>query len=54
LPEVVRASGPVNVYTSLNNFEVLLDDMGDKYKNFSITDNVLYLPETDKKQLLNL
>jgi hypothetical protein len=52
LPEAVRSTGVVNVYTSLNNFELLLDDMGEKYKNFTTTDSVLYLPETNRKAIV--
>jgi hypothetical protein len=52
LPEAVRATGTANVYCSLDSFEILLDDIGEKYKNFTTTDGVLYLPETNKKAIV--
>jgi hypothetical protein len=53
LPETTRSnSGNINMYCSLNNFEKLLDAIGDKYKGFTSTDNVLYLPETNRKAIV--
>jgi hypothetical protein len=49
--EQVKASG-ANMYMSISNYEMLLDAMGEKRKYVSEVDDVAYLPESNKKCLI--
>jgi len=52
LSETVRNAGNVMLYCSQNNYEILLADIDEKYKSFTQTEAVTYLPQSNKKAII--